>query len=471
MTASSSQSRRHRERSAREQDCGRLKNQVVADGTIAISPPTTTEDEAHDLYYRSPRPRKNKGRSTTADSQEDTALLDLAEVAVSWLPPPTPPPPEARRRRRQRASMPPPSASSPCPSDCNVEGSTGTPPSPPPPCPRNGGPVGGKKDGYGEDSNEHSWASKDSSRWAYGRCQSVARIDGTPPKDGCRGEMRPTGGATAATETTTPVEEHKDTDGRRGGRESSGELQGNRNLEERGGWAGSDEGSAARRRADEVLARISALEVYFDRVEDQVVRTAPAPAAAEAQVPGRVPLSKGRSSDAAASNSCSNPTLGVGNRGGQGEILLAEVETAQTEGQTGGDSSKALARGDRPSSPPPLPRDSQTRTRKKKDDGEEEVLSSEEYAVANSGLRTLAPRRSNDAAAVPPAMLELSPSKAGRGTLSRGFEVCDVGNGAGVSRGGNGESSSGGTNEQHNKFYFDVGRTMVLDTFQRTAGR
>ncbi|CAN0010882.1 unnamed protein product, partial [Ectocarpus sp. 8 AP-2014] len=84
MTASSSQSRRHRECSAREQDCGRLTNQVVADGTIAISPPTTTEDEAHDLYYRSPRPRKNKGRSTTADSQEDTALLDLAEVAVSW---------------------------------------------------------------------------------------------------------------------------------------------------------------------------------------------------------------------------------------------------------------------------------------------------------------------------------------------------------------------------------------------------
>lgn len=157
--------------------------------------------------------------------------------------------------------------------------------------------------------------SRDSSRWTYGRHQSVARVDGTPPKDGCRGEIRPTGGETAATETTTPAEGHKDTDGRRGGEESSGELQGNRNLEERGGWAGSDEGSAARRRADEVLARISALEVYFDRVEDQVVRTPPAHATAGAQVPERVTLSKGRSSDAAESNSCSNPTLGVGKRG------------------------------------------------------------------------------------------------------------------------------------------------------------
>ncbi|CAM9414868.1 unnamed protein product [Ectocarpus sp. 4 AP-2014] len=468
-TASSSISRRHRERSARGQDCGRLTNQVVAEGTIAISPPTTTEDEAHDLYYRSPRSRKNKGRSTTADSQEDTALLDLAEVAVSWLPPPTPPPPEARRRRRQRASMPPPSTSSPCPSDCNVEGSTGTPPSPPPPCPRNGGSVGGKKDGYGEDSNKHSWMSRDSSRWAYGRCQSVARVDGTPPKDGCRGEMRPTGGATAATETTTPAEEHKDTDGRRGGEEFSGELLGNRNLEESGGWAGSDEGSAARRRAGEVLARISALEVYFDRVEDQVVRTPPAPATAGNQVPERVTLSKGRSSDAAESNSCSDSTLGVGKRGGQGEILLADVETTQTEGHTGDDSSRALARGDRPSSPSPLPKDAQTRTHKK-DDDKEEVLSSEECAVANFGLRTSAPRRPNDAAAVPPAMPELSLLEEGRGTLSRGFEVCDIGNGAGVSRGGNGDSSSGGTNEQHNKFYFDVGRTMMLDTFH-AAGR
>ncbi|CAN0463028.1 unnamed protein product, partial [Ectocarpus sp. 12 AP-2014] len=467
-TPCSSQSRRHRERSAREQDYGRLTNQV-AEGTIAISPPTTTEDEAHDLYYRSPRPRKNKDRSTTADGQEDTALLDLAEVAVSWLPPPTPPPPEARRRRRQRASMPPRSPSSPCPSDRNDEGSTETRPSPPPPRPRNGGPVGGKKDGYGEDSNEHSWASRDSSRWAFGRCQSVARVDGTPPKDGCRGEMRPTGGATAATETTTPAEERKDTDGQRGGEESSGELQGNRNLEERGGWAGSDEGSAARRRADEVLARISALEVYFDRIEDQVVRTPLAPETVGAQVPERVALSKGRSSDAAESNSCSHPTLGVGKRGGQGEILLADVETTQTEGHTGDDSSKALARGDRPSSPPPLLKDTQTRTHKR-DDGEEDVVLSEEHSVANSGLRTSAPRRPNDAAAVPPAMLELSLLEAGRGTLSRGLEVCDLGNGAGVSRGGNGDSSSGGTEEQHNKFYFDVGRTMMLDTL-RTAGR
>lgn len=150
--------------------------------------------------------------------------------------------------------------------------------------------------------------------------------------------------------------------------------------------------------------------------------------------------------------------------------MLADVETTQTEGHTGDDSSKALARGDRPSSPPPLPKDTQTRTHKK-DDGEEEVLSSEEYAVANSGLRTSAPRRPNDAAAVPLAMLELSLLEAGRGTPSRGFEVCDVGNGAGVSRGGNGDSSSGGTKEQHDKFYFDVGRTMMLDTFQRTAGR
>lgn len=253
----------------------------------------------------------------TADRQEDTALLDLAEVAVSWLPPPTPPPPEARRRRRQRASMPPPSPSSPSRSDCNVEGSIGSPrPSPPPPCPRNDGPVNGEKDGNGEDSNEHSWASRDSSRWTYGRCQSVARVDGMPPKDGCRSEMQWTGGATTATVSTTPAEEHEDTDEQRGVEGSSGEVRGNRNLEERGGWAGSDEGSAAKRRADEVLARIAALEVYFDRVEGQVVRTPPAPATDRAQVPERVTLSKGRSSGAAAeSNTCSNPTPGEGNRG------------------------------------------------------------------------------------------------------------------------------------------------------------
>lgn len=148
--------------------------------------------------------------------------------------------------------------------------------------------------------------------------------------------------------------------------------------------------------------------------------------------------------------------------------MLADVETVQIESHTGGDSSKDLARGDRPSSPPPLPKDTQTRTHQK-DDGEEEVLSSEEYAVANSGLRATAPPRPNDAVAVSPAMLELSLMEAGRETISRGFEVCNVGNGAEASRGGNGGSSSG--KEQQSKFYFDVGRKMMLDTFERTAGR
>ncbi|CAM9678689.1 unnamed protein product, partial [Ectocarpus fasciculatus] len=239
-TASSSQSRRHRERSTHEQACGRPTNQVVAAGTITISSPTTTEDEANNLYYRSPCPRKKTGRSMTADSQEDTALLDLAEVAVSWLPPPTPPPPEARRRRRQRASMPPPSPSCPSPNDCNVGGSTGPPPAPAPPRPRIDGPDGGKKDGRGEDSKKQSSTSRDSGRWTYG---------------GCRSEMQQSGGTTALTATTTPADEHNGTDGRRRGEWASGELRGNRNLEERGGWAESDEGSAAKRRADVVLAR------------------------------------------------------------------------------------------------------------------------------------------------------------------------------------------------------------------------
>lgn len=151
--------------------------------------------------------------------------------------------------------------------------------------------------------------------------------------------------------------------------------------------------------------------------------------------------------------------------------MLADVETVQTEGHTGDDSSKALARGDRSSFPPRLPKDTQTRNHQKDHGEEEEALSSEEYAVANSGLRTTAPRRPNGAAAVPPAMLELILLEAGRGTISRGLEACDVGNGAGASGGGNGVSSSGGTQEQQNKFYFDVGRTMMLDTFERTAGR
>lgn len=65
-----------------------------------------------------------------------------------------------------------------------------------------------------------------------------------------------------------------------GSKESSPlHLGGNRDRRERdrkGGWANSYEGSAAKRRADEVLARIAALEVSFDRVEERAVATPPA---------------------------------------------------------------------------------------------------------------------------------------------------------------------------------------------------
>lgn len=56
-------------------------------------------------------------------------------------------------------------------------------------------------------------------------------------------------------------------------------MEGNRDRREKdrkGGWASSYEGSAAKRRADEVLARLEALEVSFARVEEQAAATSPA---------------------------------------------------------------------------------------------------------------------------------------------------------------------------------------------------
>lgn len=51
--------------------------------------------------------------------------------------------------------------------------------------------------------------------------------------------------------------------------------QDRRKATRKGGWARSCEGSAARRRADEVLARIAALEVSFDRIEEQTIGMLP----------------------------------------------------------------------------------------------------------------------------------------------------------------------------------------------------
>ena len=70
-----------------------------------------------------------------------------------------------------------------------------------------------------------------------------------------------------------------------GGKESSTHPLGcsrdrdrGRERDRKGGWTNSYEGSAAKRRADEVLARIAALEVSFDRVEEERTAIATPPA-------------------------------------------------------------------------------------------------------------------------------------------------------------------------------------------------
>lgn len=237
-------------------------------------PPTLDlPGEDDNSYASSPRPFQGQGRLVSTHGEEDAALLDLAGVAVCWLPPPTPPPPEARRRRRARHPSPSPIAPTPCAP--RVGGGALPPPPPKPsplPFPQNRGERdGGKKNHWSERPEK----TKDDNQSRTDGGPDAESMDESELKAGYRsGAQRPTGEGRAPRITRAECEsssDKKDT--------SSQFLRGDRDRrkrERKGGWVTSSEGSAARQRADEVLARIAALEVSFDRVEEQAMVTPPA---------------------------------------------------------------------------------------------------------------------------------------------------------------------------------------------------
>lgn len=234
----------------------------------AIGPIASEDDHS---YASSPRPFQARNKPT--HGQEDAALLDLAGVAVCWLPPPTPPPPEARRRRRARPPSPSPIA--PPSRAPRVGRGARSPPSPPPPLlfPHNRGE---EEDG----EKEPCWSE---------RPKETKREDQTGARRDTNGE---------GVDESEPKAEHRRSSAHRsegeapgltraaeseriaGGEESSslslGDNRDHRKKGRKGGWASSYEGSAAKRRADEVLARIAALEISFDRVEERAMAAPPA---------------------------------------------------------------------------------------------------------------------------------------------------------------------------------------------------
>lgn len=218
----------------------------------------TVGDDDDIRYASSPRLFQASDRSAATDSQEDAILLTLDR----WLPPPTPPPPDARRRRRRqrrRPREPSPSLTVP-PTPCAtrvilVGGNARTPP---PPYPRNRDAGDDKDNGRREESEEKERSYH--SRTGVGG--SLERAD--------ESKAERNGDTTMGTTRAEGA-------GNRGGQVEEGlpqlllHNQDHREAVTKGGWVSSCEGAAARRRAEEILARITALETSFDRVEEQTM--------------------------------------------------------------------------------------------------------------------------------------------------------------------------------------------------------
>lgn len=241
-------------------------------------PPTIDlAGEDDNSYASSPRPFQ-EGRSVSTNGQEDAALLDLAGVAVCWLPPPTPPPPEARRRQRARQPSPSPIVPPSC--TPRVGGGARLPPPPPSPLPfpqNCSAREGEKKRCWREGPKEKE--GEDQIR----RDADAEDVYKGEPHVGYRSSARRSEGEGPA---TTRAESESNTDAKESPSHFLGDNRDRRKKDRKeGGWAGSYERSAAKRRADEVLARIAALEVSFDRVEEQAVVTPPANAIYGARVP------------------------------------------------------------------------------------------------------------------------------------------------------------------------------------------
>lgn len=219
------------------------------------------DDDDENRYASSPRPFQVNDRSSAPDSQEDAVLLGLSMAVDHWLPPPTPPPPEAKRRRRRRPRKPSPSPTFPSPS-CATQVVRNSARTPPPPYPRNRGAVDGKDNGRREESKEQEGGHHTRTRMGC----SLERVD----ESGARGN----GGKTMST-TRADGDENLDGQVREGTSQLPLDNRDRREAARKGGWARSCEGSAARRRADEVLARVAALELSFDRVEEETVGTSP----------------------------------------------------------------------------------------------------------------------------------------------------------------------------------------------------
>lgn len=189
-------------------------------------------------------------------------LLGLSVAVVRWLPPPTPPPPEARRRRqqqRQRLRKPSPSPTVP-PTPCATRVVGENARTPPPPYPRNRDAGDGNDTGRREESEDK----EGSYHSGTGVGSNLEHVDESGP--------RRTGGTRMGTTRA-------DGAGNPNGQVPEGLPQlplddrDHREAVAKGGWASSCEGSAARRCAEEVLARIAALETSFDRVEEQIMGT------------------------------------------------------------------------------------------------------------------------------------------------------------------------------------------------------
>ncbi|CAM9649158.1 unnamed protein product, partial [Hapterophycus canaliculatus] len=236
-------------------------------------------DGDQELCHPCSRPFQAEGWSAQTGTEEDAALLSLAEVAVDWLPPPTPPPPEARRRRR-RAKSPPPSPTSPQSTrTIRVCAAQTSPPSYARSHATGRSGQGSPREKPMQDEGGHcSLDSRDCNLLIDRDRRSTESEKARGEK--CSGDDE---GSVAAITLRAAGDRSTDRKGKGGSQDS---LRENRHRQETGkkmatagAWAGSYEGSVAKRRADGILARVAALESYFDRVEEQAV---PAPLSSSA---------------------------------------------------------------------------------------------------------------------------------------------------------------------------------------------
>lgn len=245
-------------------------------------------------------------------SDQGSALLELAAIAIPWLPPPTPPPPEARRRgKRSSPALPP-----------TIRVGTQTPSYP---SIRRGG--GGGCLLYQEREKEiptQISQGRSSIAWGINHPEGVGSAQGSDcmirqelttaaiANEGGYSDLRKEVSSVSSFDDneTTDIEAGNeirgfnhaegigcepgdkrrvrqndatvkvfDTDGYSHTQGIGSSCLARNNLGENGGkattgsWGDSYEGSVAKRRAERNLVRIKALEASFDRVEKQAIGT------------------------------------------------------------------------------------------------------------------------------------------------------------------------------------------------------